>query len=118
MGIVLTDRSTEAVEVTVVYPRRKLMSESVEVRQQLATIGQELWRQLHSEVTLETLADWESRIPAYGCSCRSFYINYKASNPPSNASFFKWTVDLHNAVNAKLGKPQVALEDARRQWMV
>lgn len=31
-------------------------------------------------------------------------------------SLFKWTVDLHNAVNARLGKPLVSYEDAERRW--
>lgn len=29
---------------------------------------------------------------------------------------FRWSVDLHNAVNKKLGKPEWNYEDARKHW--
>lgn len=117
MGIVITDRSAQAVEVTVVYPRRKLSSETVNVAEQLAVIGRELWRELHSDVTFDHLLEWESKIPSYGCSCKLFYHEWKASNPPRKDDFFAWTVELHNAVNAKLGKPIITLQQAREIWM-
>ncbi len=84
----------------------------------LAAKGRELWSELHTSLTIDTLAEWERRIPSFGCTCRKFYDEWKASNPPSAALFFKWTVDLHNAVNAKLGKIVVTYEEARRLWMV
>ena len=35
---------------------------------------------------------------------------------PLTGDYFAWSVDVHNMVNRKLGKPQVGYEDARRQW--
>jgi len=35
---------------------------------------------------------------------------------PPTGDYFTWSVDVHNMVNKKLGKPQVSYEDARRQW--
>ena len=35
---------------------------------------------------------------------------------PLTGDYFTWSVDVHNLVNKKLGKPQVSYEDARRQW--
>jgi hypothetical protein len=33
-------------------------------------------------------------------------------------SLFKWSVDLHNAVNKKLNKPIWSFEDARKYWSI
>lgn len=35
---------------------------------------------------------------------------------PLTGDYFTWSVDVHNLINRKLGKPQVSYEDARRQW--
>ena len=37
-------------------------------------------------------------------------------NTPLTGNYFMWSVDVHNQVNAKLGKPQVSYEDAQRRW--
>jgi hypothetical protein len=34
----------------------------------------------------------------------------------SPEAFFAWGVALHNAVNRKLGKPELTIEEARRIW--
>lgn len=54
-------------------------------------------------------------VPKEGCSCNEFFVGYCNSNPPDFSSaddFFAWTWRLHNAVNAKLGKPILSLEEA------
>jgi hypothetical protein len=45
--------------------------------------------------------------PALPCGeCREHTLEYTEEHPPSNASdLFQWSVDFHNAVNEKLGKP-------------
>jgi hypothetical protein len=80
-----------------------------------------LWAKLHSGIIHDeaTLAEWELSIPQYGCQCKAFYQAWKADNAPDFSSleaFFAWGVRLHNAVNAKLGKPQITLEEAYRIW--
>ncbi|MFN7318304.1 MAG: ERV1/ALR-related protein, partial [bacterium] len=65
------------------------------------------------------LADWESRIPNYECKCREGYEKFKEIDPPDFASpmaFFHWTVRIHNAVNKKLGKPELTLGQALTLW--
>jgi len=65
------------------------------------------------------LANWEITIPQYECNCRRFYADWKAANPPdftSPEAFFAWGVALHNAVNAKLGKQQITIEEAYSIW--
>jgi hypothetical protein len=39
------------------------------------------------------------------------------SSLTGSEALFSWTVDLHNAVNARLGKDQVSVTDARKIWM-
>jgi hypothetical protein len=79
------------------------------------------WILLHdgSIKTIEQLTEWELLIPQYGCSCKRFYAEWKAANPPdftSPEAFFAWGVRLHNAVNAKLSKPEITIEEACSIW--
>ena len=65
------------------------------------------------------LNEWELTIPQYECNCRRFYAEWKAANPPDFSSpeaFFAWGVALHNAVNAKLGKPEITIDEAYSIW--
>ena len=55
-------------------------------------------------------------------SCGEHLKEVYASNPIENAltsaeELFKWTVDVHNNVNKRLGKPVVSVEEARAYWM-
>lgn len=79
------------------------------------------WIPLHDGTVkdAESLLKWEAVIPGYGCKCRKDYATYKAENPPdfsSEESLWLWGVALHNAVNAKLGKPQITIDEARKIW--
>ena len=79
------------------------------------------WIALHngSIVDAAGLSEWEKTIPHYGCACRHFYQGYKADNPPDFSTpeaFFRWGVDLHNAVNRKLGKAELTIEEALSIW--
>lgn len=60
-------------------------------------------------------AKWQQTIPKYGCSCRRHWKEITRQLPPefsSAQSFFQWSVDAHNAVNAKLAKPKFNAGDA------
>jgi len=79
------------------------------------------WIDLHNGTVHDalTLADWELKIPQYGCQCKRFYADWKADNQPDFSSpeaFFAWGVRLHNAVNAKLNKPEITLDEAYSIW--
>jgi hypothetical protein len=79
------------------------------------------WIALHDGTVHDaaSLARWELTIPQYGCACRKFYAEWKAANEPdftSPEAFFAWGVRLHNAVNEKLGKPQITLNEALTIW--
>jgi hypothetical protein len=84
-----------------------------------------LWNELHSRAIKFTGTDdnlflntWSAKIPNFegGCKCRSFYTLWRRQNPPNFAKYFEWTVNLHNAVNTKLRKPTISLEEAHAKW--
>lgn len=57
------------------------------------------------------LLNFANRIPQYECKCRQIWIK---ENPPTfGEKYFEWTVKTHNAVNKKLGKTELTLEQAR-----
>lgn len=83
------------------------------------TIGKSgfyVWMELFSEVkTLERLRHWEATIPSYDCKCRDFYNQFKAEYPPVEPISLQWKWRLKSEVNAKLGKPNLSLDQAR--WL-
>jgi hypothetical protein len=84
----------------------------------------QLWKELHERAydfkgtdDLVFLKGFATKIPRYttGCKCREFWINYVKRNPPVfGDKYFEWTVKCHNAVNTKLGKPVMSLEEAKK----
>ncbi len=89
-----------------------------------------LWQELHARPYAPAYADasndtaflnaWSARVPAEGgCRCRDTWRIWFAANPAvftSRDAYFAWTVRAHNAVNAKLGKPQYTLEQALQRY--
>lgn len=66
------------------------------------------------------LAYYQS-IPSYiSCSnCASHFAQLLAENPPvtdSRASLAEWMFDIHNLVNARIGKPQFTQEQFIRAY--
>lgn len=47
--------------------------------------------------------------------CQMHFQEYKTKNPLTGNNF-EWTVNFHNAVNIKLGRSTMTVEDARKQW--
>jgi hypothetical protein len=46
-------------------------------------------------------------------SCRQHFEQVLVENPvPEAGDFFAWSVDVHNIVNKRLGKPEFSYEDA------
>jgi hypothetical protein len=83
------------------------------------------WAELHGyspevwdeAAAREWFADWQRRIPNIACDCRRHWRELVAEMPPdfsSREAFFAWTVEAHNAVNSRIGKPLVTLEEAYR----
>jgi len=83
-------------------------------------LGRYAWRQLHSkaEPDLQWFKRWMTLIPG-GCSCRNDASFALAQCPPrfdNPEDWFAWTIEFHNLVNTKLGKPTVSLDRARMLW--
>lgn len=85
-----------------------------------AAQGRFAWTKLHSYLNCDPqwLDLWVHFIPQR-CDCKDGYQKILEDLPPdfsSSDAFFAWGVRLHNAVNAKLGKPEITLEEARLLW--
>jgi len=66
------------------------------------------------EYFLKNLSDF---IPCQ--SCKNDYEKYIIQNPPnlkSKTNLIKWTVDLHNHVNKKLGKREYSYEEVEEEY--
>ena len=82
--------------------------------------GRFAWSKLHSYRGCDPqwLDIWQYLIPAR-CDCKDGYQKIIEEYPPDFSSpdaFFAWGVALHNAVNRKLGKPELTIEEARKIW--
>lgn len=70
----------------------------------------------HGVSAASWFADWVSDLPFDGCPCKGHLHEFLAHNPPDWDRFFAWSVNLHNAVNARIGKLTIGLEQARELW--
>lgn len=79
--------------------------------------GRRSWRKLFTSVdTIAQLVEWEVTIPRY-CECEPFYQAWKRENPPGESIDFEWKYRLRSAVNQKLGRPNITIEEAKAQWL-
>ena len=68
------------------------------------------------------MREWTKRIPRFtkGCKCNEHWSKWYPQNKPdykSRDAYFAWTVKAHNAVNARLGKPQVTVEEMKKVYL-
>jgi hypothetical protein len=63
------------------------------------------------------LNDWRDSLPFNGCPCKDHLDEWMIENPPDWNRFFEWGIDLHNAVNIRIGKPTMDVENAKELWM-
>lgn len=93
--------------------RKKPTPELVE---NLAMRHREHWSKLHTtRFTPEEFEAWILAIP--GCStCRRDFRKLLEINPPRFDDWQRWTWEVHNAVNAKLGKPEIEWNEACNLW--
>jgi glycosyltransferase involved in cell wall biosynthesis len=91
--------------------------------------GVEHWAELHLQrkPTREWFDSWLARIPNFGCGCVNNFTpileRFKPSiseiidsSPVDQAKWFALTVDIHNAVNIDLKRPEMTLDDASKRW--
>jgi hypothetical protein len=81
--------------------------------------GPHFWMTLHIaclgcqdyKIISEFVEGYKAIIPCL--SCRMHFDSVLTENPvPEAGDFFKWSVDVHNIVNKRLGKPEFSYEDA------
>lgn len=80
-----------------------------------------LWRYLHTSVSLpEDYAKWRRGAQNFlGSECFAGLEEYEKEHPldfSSRETVFEWSVNLHNHVNQKLGKPLMPLEEAKKLY--
>lgn len=90
--------------------------------------GRKHWKLLHDyalsypdEPTIHDIhaahawfVNWTNGIPQYGCPCKRRFNDIVINRPivlTSRSAFYQWSVDVHNDVNVKLGKPVWTPED-------
>jgi hypothetical protein len=76
------------------------------------------WEELHQQQNSDAnwLVSWVKRIPQFGCSCGEEFQRILRANPPRFDDWQRWTFEVHNAVNAKLGKPEIEWNEACNLW--
>jgi hypothetical protein len=78
--------------------------------------GAALWGFLHCATDADQA--WLDRFAAMiPCGeCRAHFTGLLLKVPPAfGAGWFEWTVEIHNAVNRRLGKPAMGLGEARER---
>lgn len=84
--------------------------------------GPALWAELHGRALdrqgrddTAWLREFALKLP---CGhCRVHWLAMVHQNPPVWESYFAWTVDRHNEVNRKLGRPDLSQLAAAARWM-
>ena len=88
------------------------------VKAKLEKQGRTAWRWLHAESLVGALtedridSEFIPMIPRYGCQCKREFDEIRNAIPFDAGNQFEVTFRWHEAVNAKLGKPQISLEEA------
>jgi hypothetical protein len=87
-----------------------------------------LWAIIHEIALIHMHRDDKQKIKEfYHCleyvipcgKCKRHYHNFLRDNPiPDDMTLFDWSVNLHNSVNEKLGKPTMTTDEAFKIWGV
>jgi hypothetical protein len=102
-----------------VHPPVALDPATFKQAQDPAIQGRAAWRALHLEalqgsITPAWLAEeFFPMIPRYGCTCAKDWPALLEQIPFRASDQFAWSVEIHNAVNQKLGKPLFTVDQAK-----
>ena len=71
-------------------------------------------------ITPDFLADFTRRIPSVACGCGGHWESVVAARRlplgGSPETQFAWTVEVHNAVNRRLGKLEMSVDEAKKAY--
>ncbi|HEV2292452.1 MAG TPA: Erv1/Alr family FAD-linked sulfhydryl oxidase [Tepidisphaeraceae bacterium] len=96
-----------------------------QVKQPWVERGPMMWKELHDRPNLPLEIERERAwLTAFAgrldCGdCRQHWLSLLTVDPPdlsSPAAYARWGVRMHNAVNLRLGKPEMSFEDAADRW--
>lgn len=87
------------------------------------SFGPYFWGAFHlaclAAIDIESLKtfieSYQMVLPCLGC--RLHFSQLLAENPFPDTDHFKWSVDIHNKVNERIGKPVMSYEDAFVHWI-
>ena len=90
----------------------------------LSIRGPVLWGELHRwalTTDRKVVSRWLTRFAArIGCGeCRRHWealVTQMPADLSSNAALFAWSVTMHNAINMRLGKPEMTVDAAQVRW--
>lgn len=81
------------------------------------------WKELHyraltfkGENDFMWMENFNRRVRSVGCSCQGNWHSYLREHPPRYKDYFRWSVEAHNDVNRKLGKPIMEFDEALTLW--
>jgi hypothetical protein len=61
------------------------------------------------------IESYQMVLPCFGC--RMHFSQLLAEYPFPETDQFRWSVDIHNKVNERIGKPLMTYEDALVHWL-
>lgn len=87
------------------------------------SFGPYFWGALHlaclaaiDKNSLKTFIEtYQTLLPCFGC--RMHFSQLLTEYPVPDDDQFRWSVDIHNKVNERIGKPIMSYEDALVHWM-
>ena len=85
--------------------------------------GPVLWGAIHltcltGTATPEFINSFADALPCPACSAHFKELLMELPFPDSNDPMilFQWSVNVHNSVNARIGKPIITMEQALQRW--
>ena len=101
--------------------RKTAMIRSHDLQQRKEEKGRQLWKaiHLHTECNRDWYADWREQLVKSKCNCGAHFRELERTHLisfESEQAFFESSIAMHNAVNDRLSKPQMSLEEAYMLW--
>jgi hypothetical protein len=101
--------------------RKKKEATAKIARQHKEERGRQLWAELHCHLGSdpEFYSAWRAKILQEKCGCSKHFLDMERTHPinlSDSASFFESSIAMHNAVNERLKKPILSIEEAYTLW--
>jgi hypothetical protein len=99
-------------------PKPPLAQSITENKIKIEEEGRIAWKALHRAGYSNMISDnwletWEALIPKYNCQCLNEWKKIRTAIPFRPEDQFAWAWEVHQAVNKKLGKAGLSIEEAK-----